>query len=105
MEQYEYQLKKQQAIGMSYGSKSLAQVVKDMYKPYLNENDDISLLSEEEKSELLNMIYEFLNKTLEISVDSLIETINELKNTMSKISNTNNTNNHSVNSEVKNTKE
>lgn len=78
MENFEFQLKRQQAIGMSYGSKALAQVVKDMFKPYIETNDDIYSISEDEKNELLNNVYNFINKTLEVSVEALNETINSL---------------------------
>lgn len=80
MQEYEKQLKKQQAIGMSYGSKAFAQVVKDKFKPYIKETFNPKEMTDEEKNDLLNDIYKFISTTLETSIEGLQKALQNLSN-------------------------
>ena len=72
---------------MSYGAKAFSQVVKDLYKPYIEKYENITKVPEAEKTELLYSIYQFADKTLENSVENLQETILKIQNGLKTLMN------------------
>lgn len=86
LENFEKQLKRQQIIGMSYGFRATAQVVYDKYKDYIGDKDkeEISNISEEDKTNLLNSIYDFVKQTCEANMENLYDTTMNLTNAFAK---------------------
>lgn len=80
----EYHLRKQQALGMSYGSKAFAQVVYDKYKPYITDDFNVETLTDEEKNMLLNDVYHFIKTTLDVSIQSIEENLMRIKEKTNK---------------------
>lgn len=72
------QLKKQLVTGMSYGTKAIAQTIKDMINIHTkNSSDitDIASLSSEQKDELLNAIVHFINTTVDATASEVTQAI------------------------------
>lgn len=104
MDTFETQLKKQQAIGMSYGSKMFASTVIDMVKSFYIKNIDKNAECEEDGTpvlsyvqgyknsdinfynlnkkqliEIVQNIFDFANNTIGIRIDELIDTIEKIQ--------------------------
>lgn len=82
-------MKNQFAIGLSYGAKTSAEVIKDKFKPYIQE-DKLTLdnVSEEQKDTLLNEIYDFIKVTLQTDIHEMIRVMSNIsKNTLSIFNN------------------
>lgn len=78
-------MKNQFAIGLSYGAKTSAEVIKDKFKPYIQEDKLIlDSVSEEQKDALLNEIYDFIKVTLQTDIREMLKVMNNIsKNTLS----------------------
>lgn len=72
-------LKNQFAIGMSYGSKVFAEVIKDKYKSCV-EDEVLKLdkLTESQKDDLLTDIYNFNKTTLSTDIHEMIKVMSRL---------------------------
>ena len=72
-------LKNQFAIGMSYGSKVFAEVIKDKYK-ICTEDEVLKLdkLTESQKDDLLTDIYNFNKTTLSTDIHEMIKVMSRL---------------------------
>lgn len=104
LETFETQLKKQQAIGMSYGSKMFAATIEDIIKSYYiknlvkdaefeedgtpvlsyvqgYKNSDINFynLNKKQLIEIVQNIFDFANNTIGIRIDELIDTIEKIQ--------------------------
>ena len=106
METFETQLRKQQAIGMSYGSKMFAATVEDIIKnlyindiekdapkgengevlisyiqSYKNSNIDFFKLSKKQLIDIVKGVFEFANNTVDIHIDELVDTVTKIQST------------------------
>ena len=72
-------LRKQFAIGMSYGSKVYAEVIIDKFKPYVEDgNLKLYKITDAEKKELLEDIYNFSKTTILIDINETIKVMSSL---------------------------
>src|SRR5574344_973459 len=104
LETFETQLKKQQAIGLSYGSKMFAATIEDLIKSYYiknlvkdaefekdgtpvlsyvqgYKNSEINFynLNKKQLIEIVQNIFDFANNTIGIRIDELIDTIEKIQ--------------------------
>lgn len=76
---FKAKLKKQFAIGMSYGSKVYAEVIMDKFKPCIEDNDlKLDKLTDTEKDELIADIYNFSKITVSTDINETIKVMSNL---------------------------
>ena len=72
-------MKNQFAIGLSYGAKTSAEVIKDKFKLYIQEDKLIlDNVSEEQKDTLLNEIYDIIKVTLQTDIHEMLKVMNNI---------------------------
>lgn len=72
-------LRKQFAIGMSYGSKVYAEVIMDKFKPCVEDgNLKLDKITDAEKKELLEDIYNFSKTTISTDINETIKVMSSL---------------------------
>ena len=72
-------LRKQFAIGMSYGSKVYAEVIMDKFKPCVEDSNlKLDKITDAEKKELLEDIYNFSKTTISTDINETIKVMSSL---------------------------